>query len=50
MWLSQEELPEMYVGEFVVHNGLDGLPAEDQAKLDSIEFGATKDQVASEVP
>lgn len=50
MWLSQEELPEMYVGEFVVHNGLDGLPAEDQAKLDSIEFGATRDQIASEVP
>lgn len=50
MWVSQEELPEMYVGEFVVHNGLDGLPAEDQVKLDSIEFGATRDQVASEVP
>lgn len=50
MWLSQEELPEEYIGEFVVRNGLDGLPAEDQAKLDSIEFGATRDQLASEVP
>ena len=50
MWVSQEELPEMFIGEFLVHNGLDGLPAEDQVKLDSIELGATADQVASEVP
>ena len=50
MWVSQEELPEMFIGEFTVHNGLDGLPAEDQVKLDSIEFGATRDQLASEVP
>ena len=50
MWVSQEELPEMYIGEFQIHNGLDGLAAEDQAKLDGIEWGATADQVASEVP
>lgn len=50
MWLSQEELPEMYIGEFTVHNGLNTLTAEEQAKLDSVEFGATTDQEAFEVP
>ena len=50
MWASQEELPETYIGEFTVHNGLNTLTAEEQAKLDSVEFGATRDQVASEVP
>lgn len=49
MWTSQEELPEMFIGEFVTHNGLNTLTAEEQAKLDSVEFGATRDQVASEV-
>ena len=50
MWSSQEELPEMYIGEFTVHNGLDTLSPEDQGKFDSIEFGATADQEAFEVP
>lgn len=50
MWVSQEELPEMYIGEFTVYNGLNTLTAAEQAKLDSIEFGATADQVAFEVP
>lgn len=50
MWVSQEELPEMYIGEFTVYNGLNTLTAEEQAKLDSIEFGATADQGAFEVP
>ena len=50
MWVSQEELPEMYIGEFQVHNGLNGLTQEEQAKLDSVEFGATRDQEAFEVP
>ena len=50
MWASQEELPETYIGEFTVHNGLNTLTAEEQAKLDSVEFGATRTKVASEVP
>ena len=50
MWSSQEELPEMYIGEFTVHNGLDTLSPEEQGKFDSIEFGATADQEAFEVP
>ena len=50
MWSGQEELPEQYIGEFSVYNGLNGLPSAEQAKLDSIEWGATADQVASEVP
>ena len=50
MWMSQEELPETYIGEFTVHNGLNTLTAEEQAKFDSIEWAATADQVASEVP
>lgn len=50
MWSSQEELPEMYIGEFTVHNGLNILTAEEQVKLDSVEFGATADQEAFEVP
>ena len=41
MWASQEELPEMYIGEFTVYNGLNTLTAEEQVKFDSIEFGAT---------
>lgn len=49
MWASQEELPEMYIGEFTVYNGLDTLSAEDQYKFDSIEFGATADQTAEEI-
>lgn len=50
MWSSQEELPDMYIGEFQVHNGLNGLAPDDQAKLGSMEWGATSDQVAFEVP
>ena len=50
MWASQEELPEMFIGEFVIHNGLNTLTVSEQAKLDSIEFGATTDQEAFEVP
>ena len=50
MWVSQEELPEMYIGEFTVYNGLNTLTAEEQAKFESIEFGATADQEAFEVP
>ena len=50
MWLSQEELPEMYIGEFTVYNGLNTLTAEEQVKFESIEFGATADQEAFEVP
>lgn len=49
MWLSQEELPEMYIGEFTVYNGLNALTAEEQAKFESIEVGATADQEAFEV-
>lgn len=49
MWASQEELPEMYIGEFTVYNGLNALTAEEQVKFDSIEFGATADQEAFEV-
>lgn len=49
MWVSQEELPEMYIGEFTVYNGLNTLTAEEQVKFDSIEFGATADQEAFEV-
>lgn len=49
MWASQEELPEMYIGEFTVYNGLNTLTAEEQIKFDSIEFGATADQEAFEV-
>ncbi len=49
MWTSQEELPETFIGEFVTHNGLNTLTAEEQAKLDSVEFGATRDQEAFEV-
>ena len=50
MWASQEELPEMFIGNFSVYNGLDTLSAEDTFKFDSIEFGATADQEAFEVP
>ncbi len=50
MWSSQEELPEMFIGNFSVYNGLDTLSAEDTFKFDSIEFGATADQEAFEVP
>ena len=50
MWASQEELPETFIGEFVTHNGLNTLTASEQAKLDSVEFGATADQEAFEVP
>ena len=50
MWASQEELPEMFIGEFVTHNGSNTLTASEQAKLDSVEFGATADQEAFEVP
>lgn len=49
MWTSQEELPEMYIGEFTVYNGLDTLTTEERYKFDSIEFGATADQEAFEV-
>lgn len=49
MWASQEELPETYIGEFTVHNGLNTLTAEEQVKFDSIEVGATADQEAFEV-
>ena len=49
IWLSQEELPEMYIGEFTVYNGLNTLTAEEQVKFDSIEFGATADQTGSEI-
>lgn len=49
MWSSQEELPETYIGEFTVYNGLNALTAEEQYKFDSIEFGATADQEAFEV-
>ncbi len=50
MWLSQEELPAMYIGEFTVHNGLNTLSDEEQVKFDSMEIGATADQEAFEVP
>ena len=36
-------------GEFVTHNGSDTLTASVQAKLDSIEFGATTVQTAPEI-
>lgn len=49
MWASQEELPETYIGEFTVHNGLNTLTAEEQVKFDSIEFGATTDQTGAEI-
>lgn len=49
MWLGQEELPEMYIGEFTVFNGLDTLTTEERYKFDSIEFGATGDQTANEI-
>ncbi len=50
MWASQEEFPEMFIGNFSVYNGLDTLSAEDTFKIDSIEIGATADQEAFEVP
>ena len=49
MWASQEELPEMYIGEFTVYNGLNTLTAEEQVKFESIEFGATADQTGAEI-
>lgn len=50
IWTSQEELPETYIGEFAVHNGLNTLTVTEQLKFDSIEFGATADQAAVDVP
>ncbi len=50
VWSSQEELPEMFLGEFTVYNGRDVLSAEEKFRLDSVEIGATADQEAFEVP
>ena len=49
VWDGQEETPEQYLGEFVVHNGYDGLLPDDQAKLDAIEDNATRDQTGPEI-